>query len=162
MVTPRIQQGFTYLAMLLGVAIMGATLALTGVTWQTVVQREKETDLLFVGGEFRRAIQKYYADHRLYPRQLADLLKDPSFPGTRRYLRKIYYDPVTGKKEWGILRTPDGSIMGIFSISDDAPLKTAGFALADLDFEGKGRYSDWQFVFLPPGAANTLPANPPK
>ena len=98
---------------------MGVTLALTGVTWQTVVQREKETDLLFVGGEFRRAIQKYYADHGLYPRQLADLLKDPSFPGTRRYLRKIYFDPITGKKEWGVLRTPDGSIMGIFSTSDE-------------------------------------------
>lgn len=88
MITPH-QKGFTYLAMLLGVAMLGATLALTGMAWQTVAQREKEADLLFVGGEFRRAIKQYYAFSGQYPRQISDLLKDPRFPGIRRYLRKL-------------------------------------------------------------------------
>ena len=153
MVTARRQQGFTYLAVLLVVAMLGATLALTGMVWQTVVQREKEAELLFVGGEFRRAIRQYHAGSGQYPRQLADLLKDPRFPGTRRYLRKLYFDPITGKKDWGLVRAPNGGIMGVFSSSNDAPLKTAGFALAERDFEGKVRYSEWQFVVLPPGAA---------
>ena len=162
MVTSRVQQGFTYLAMLLGVAILGATLALTGMTWQTVVQREKETELLFVGEEFRRAIQQYYSAHGRYPRQIADLLKDPSYPVTKRYLRKLYFDPITVTKEWGIVRAPDGGIMGIYSSSSEAPIKTSGFASKEVDFEGKAHYSEWQFVVLPPGAANNIPSNTQK
>lgn len=160
--TARHQLGFTYLAMLLGVAMMGATLALTGMAWQTVVQREKETELLFVGGEFRRAIKQYFAGSGQYPRQLADLLKDPRNPSIRRYLRKLYFDPITGKNEWGLVRASDGGIMGVFSLSDEAPLKTAGFAFAERDFEGKVHYSEWQFVVLPPRAANNPSNNPPK
>lgn len=155
--TARQQQGFTYLAMLIGVAMMGATLALTGTVWQTVVLREKEAELLFAGGEFRRAIKQYQAGSGQYPRQLADLLKDPRFPGARRYLRKIYFDPITGKKEWGLVRAPDGGIMGVFSPSNDTPLKQAGFALAERDFESKIHYSEWQFIVPPPGAVNNLP-----
>jgi len=157
MVTVRLQWGFTYLAMLLGVAMMGATLALTGMAWQTVVQREKEAELLFIGGEFRRAINKYYGASGLYPRQLADLIRDPRSPGVRRYLRKLYFDPITGKFDWVLVRAPDGGIMGVFSPSEEAPLKTAGFALADQDFEGKAHYSDWQFVVPPPNATTTPP-----
>lgn len=157
MVTVRHQQGFTYLAVLLGVAVMGATLALTGMAWQTVVQRDRESELLFVGDEFRRAIKQYHGGSGQYPRQLGDLLQDPRFPGARRYLRKLYLDPITGKFDWVPVRAPDGGIMGVFSPSEDAPLKTAGFALADRDFEGKARYSDWQFIVLPPAAA-TKPA----
>ena len=157
MVTDRHQQGFTYLAVLLGVAMMGATLALTGMAWQTVVQREKEVELLFVGGEFRRAIKQYYGGSGQYPRQLADLLQDPRYPDMRRYLRKLYFDPITGKNEWGLVRAPDGGIMGVFSPSDEAPLKTAGFALANQDFEGKVHYSEWQFIVPPPAAANKPP-----
>jgi len=153
----RHQRGFTYLAVLLVVAMMGATLALTGMVWHTVVQREKEAELLFVGGEFRRAIRQYHTGAGQYPRQLSDLLKDPRFPGVRRYLRKIYFDPITGKNEWGLVRSPDGSIMGVFSTSSDEPLKKAGFALADRDFEGKAHYSEWQFVVAPPSS----PGNPP-
>lgn len=152
MVTDRHQQGFTYLAVLLGVAVMGATLALTGMTWRTVVQRDKEAELLFVGGEFRRAIKQYYGGSGQFPRQLADLLQDPRSPGARRYLRKLYFDPVTGKNDWGLVRAPDGGIMGVFSSSEDTPLKTAGFALADQDFEGKAHYSEWQFIAAPPAA----------
>jgi len=157
MVTVSRQQGFTYLAMLLGVAMIGATLALTGMAWQTVVQREKEAELLFVGGEFRRAIKQYYASYGQYPRQIADLLKDPRFPGMRRFLRKLYFDPITGKKEWGLVSAPDGGIMGVYSSSGDAPLKTSGFASAEIDFEGKVHYSEWQFVALPRNSANKLP-----
>ena len=146
------EKGFTYLVVLLAIAIMGATLALTGTVWHTEVTREKEAELLFIGGEFRRAIKQYYQAGGQYPKRLEELLKDPRQPATVRYLRKIYLDPITGKKDWGFVRGPDNGIIGMHSISKDTPLKTAGFALADKDFEGKTKYSEWQFVALPAAA----------
>ncbi len=143
------QEGFTYLVVLLTIAIMGAGLALTGTVWHTEVRREKETELLFIGGEFRRAIKQYYQTGGQYPKRLEDLLKDPRQPATVRYLRKIYPDPITGKKDWGFARGPDNGIIAVYSLSDNTPLKTAGFTLADKDFEGKTKYSEWQFVALP-------------
>ena len=148
----RLEQGFTYLVVLLTIAILGATLALTGTVWHTAVQREKETQLLFVGSEFRRAIRQYYQAGGQYPNKLEDLLKDPRQPNTVRYLRKIYADPVTGTTEWGVVRGPNNGIIAVHSLSNDSPLKTAGFSLADRDFEGKTKYSEWQFMGLPAAA----------
>lgn len=143
------QRGFTYLVVLLAIALMGATLALAGTVWHTEVTREKEVELLFIGGEFRRAIKQYYQAGGQYPGRLEDLLKDPRQPATVRYLRKIYPDPITGKKDWGLVRGPNNGIIAVHSLSQAMPLKTAGFASADKDFEGKTKYSEWQFVALP-------------
>lgn len=146
------EKGFTYLVVLLAIAIMGAGLALTGSVWHTTIQREKETELLYVGNEFRRALRQYYQAGGQYPENLEDLLKDPRKPATVRYLRKIYPDPITGKKDWGLVRGPNNGIIAVSSLSEEMPLKTAGFALADKDFEGKTKYSEWQFAALPVAA----------
>ena len=100
------QRGFTYLGLMLIVASMGAALAATAQVWATVVQREKEVELLFIGEEFRKALKGFAAAARNSnehaPRTLNDLIKDPRHPDTRRYLRKLYIDPMTGKTEWGL------------------------------------------------------------
>jgi type II secretory pathway pseudopilin PulG len=141
--------GFTYLALLLMIAVMGAVLGATAEVWHTAVQREKEKELLFVGDQFRSAIRSYYNDHSRYPHNLEDLLKDPQQAATRRYLRKIYRDPITGKNEWGLERRPDGQIMGVYSLSAAQPIKVAGFTGADSSFEGADKYSKWLFMYLP-------------
>ncbi len=142
--------GFTYLTVLFIVAIMGVGLALVGHVWQTVALREREAELLHVGNEYRKAIERYYlSGPRQYPRNLTDLLKDPRQPGTVRYLRKLYPDPVTGKDEWGLVKAPDGGVAGVFSTSEDKPLKSGGFAVRDKEFEGKEKYSDWKFSYAP-------------
>ena len=143
------QRGFTYLTVLFIVAMMAGGLALIGEVWQTSNAREKEADLLHVGNEYRKAIERYYLSGRQYPKTLADLLKDPRQPGTVRYLRRLYPDPITGKDEWGLVKSNDGGIAGIYSTSEAAPLKTAGFAVRDASFEGKAKYADWQFIFAP-------------
>jgi type II secretory pathway pseudopilin PulG len=144
----RSGQGFTYLTVLFIVAILGTGLALTGEVWDTAAKREKEAELLFVGHQYRKAIERYYLSgpQRQYPRALEDLLKDPRLPGTQRYLRKLYPDPITGKSEWGMVKGGDGGIAGVHSLSDEAPLKLAGFRARDAAFEGKLKYSDWQFA----------------
>lgn len=150
--------GFTYLTILFVVAIMGAGLALVGEVWHTAVVREKEAELLYAGNQYRRAILRYYlAGPQQYPRSLSDLLKDPRKPGTERYLRKLYPDPVTGKA-WGIVKAPDGGVMGVHSLSEDKPLKAANFRIRDRSFEGAASYSDWKFIYEPSLAQKPAPA----
>jgi len=136
---------------MLFVALMGTALAAAGTLWHTAQMREKEGDLLFIGNEYRRAIQSYYASTpgpvKRYPRELAELLRDSRQPFVRRHLRKLYRDPITGKAEWGLMRSEDGGIAGVYSLSDERPFKTANFNKPDVAFEGKTRYSDWRFTY---------------
>ena len=155
-------RGFAYLAILIAVAIMGAGLALAGEVWHTSASREKEAELLFAGNQYRRAIERYYrAGTATYPRTLRDLLKDPRKPTPERYLRRLYPDPMTGKDEWGIVKSPDGGVMGVYSLSTGKPLKAANFRARDRGFENAGKYSDWKFVYTaPPPPAGTPGAKP--
>jgi type II secretory pathway pseudopilin PulG len=160
------QSGFTYLTVLFVVAFMGLGMAMAGKVYRTTVLREREAELLWVGHQYRAAIEAYTKrGGGLYPRALDDLLKDPRDPGVRRYLRKLYPDPVTGSEEWGVVKAPDGGIMGVYSRSEGAPLKVAGFRIADTAFADAAKYSDWKFVYVPgvPGAALPVPqaAAPP-
>lgn len=149
----RLQGGFTYLGLLALIAIMGTLLATAGEVWQQAQQREKEQELLFVGHQFRRAIARYYEhapdpSHR-YPMSLEALLKDPRYPATQRYLRRIYADPVRGGTEWGLLKGPGGEIYGVYSLSGEEPVKKSNFSKADKEFEGKTKYSEWVFAHIP-------------
>jgi type II secretory pathway pseudopilin PulG len=157
-------RGFTYLAVLFMLAIMAGGLALIGEMWETSLRRDKEADLVHVGNAYRRAIMLYYEGPpgglRRFPRELADLVKDDRYPGTRRYLHKVYPDPVTGG-EWALMRAPDGGIMGVYSTAKQTPLRTGVFRLADRGLAGASSYADWKFFYQPtpvvvpstPGAA---------
>ena len=153
-------RGFTYLTVLFMVAILSGGLALIGEVWHTSAAREKEAELLFVGHQYRRAIERYYLSgpQRQYPRELAHLLKDPRRTGTERYLRQLYPDPVTGQP-FALVKAPDGGILGVHSTSEDKPFKTSGFKVRDAAFQGAGKYSDWKFVHAAPVQATA--AKPP-
>ena len=146
--------GFTYIGLLIFIALMGIALAGTGMVWHTQVRREKERELLFVGDQFRRAIGQYYerspGGDRHFPQSLDDLLLDKRYPATQRYLRRVYPDPITGKAAWGFVKGPEDRIVGVYSLSEEAPLKRAGFPANYEDFEGKERYREWRFVYAPP------------
>ena len=146
-------KGFTYLGILFAVAIFGATLAIVGHLWQSLQKRENEQELLFRGDQFRNAIGLYYerspGSLKQYPKTLDDLLKDERYLSSQRYLRKIYRDPITTKAEWGIVRAPDGGIMGVHSLSEKSPAKTANFKEIYQQFSGCKRYSDWIFIYRP-------------
>lgn len=161
----RRQSGVTYLAILFVVALTGVGLAATGVVWKTAQQREKERELLFVGDQFRRAIMLYYEKtpgaQKQYAASLHDLLEDKRFPSPQRHLRKIYIDPMTRSREWGLLYAPNGGIMGVHSLSNNVPIKSGNFSGRDRWFEGKSSYADWKFVYAPnQNMESTIPAQP--
>jgi hypothetical protein len=68
---------------------------------------------------------------------------------------------MTGKNEWGLVKGPDGGIGGVYSLSEDKPLKVAGFKLRDATLEGAQKYSDWKFTFTPVPAAGQAGAGQP-
>ena len=146
-------RGFTYLSLLIMVALTAAVLAAAGGLWSQAAQREKERELLFVGEQFRQAIALYYwrtpGGAHQYPKSLEVLLDDQRWPVTQRYLRKIYRDPVTNTQEWGIVEAPGGGIAGVYSKSDEAPIKSASFPARYSVFEEARSYADWKFVFSP-------------
>lgn len=147
------EQGVAYLALLIAIAVIGVGIAAAGVIWSEASQREKERELLFVGEQFRRAIQQYYESgviEKKYPPTLDVLLHDPRFPGIRRYLRRIYRDPMSGATQWGLLRAPDGGIMGVFSVRDDVEARRrTNFPAQFAALEGKSRTTEWMFAYVP-------------
>jgi type II secretory pathway pseudopilin PulG len=157
---PCAQRGFTYIAMLLAVAMIGVGLAATGALWSQSLQREREQELLFRGNQFRQAIALYYQKTpgavKRYPEKLGDLLEDKRYLKTQRYLRKHYVDPMTGKSQWGLIEAPGGGIMGVYSLSKAAPIKSGGFAARDQELQGAESYSDWRFHYAPPTGARSL------
>ena len=146
------QGGFTYLAALFLIVVMGVMLGAVGKIWSTAQQREKERELLFVGNQFRQAIGRYYNQSpggvKVFPQSLDDLMRDPRQLGMQRYLRKIYRDPMTGQAEWAVFMVND-RLTGVYSLSQDTPLKSGNFRLADKTFEAAEKYSDWKFVYTP-------------
>lgn len=148
------QRGFTYLGLLIIVMIMGFALSAIGELYSHAAQREKEAELLFVGNQYRQAIASYYNTSpgaKTFPQKLADLLEDKRFPMPRHHLRKLFADPMTGSTEWGLVEAPGVGIMGVYSRSEEAPIKTSNFDAIDATFEGAEHYRNWMFIHSPDG-----------
>jgi len=147
------EQGFTYLSLLFIIVLMGLAASVTGQVWSKAAQREKEAELLFRGAEIRRAIGDYYQSSpgaKSYPKTLEDLVKDTRYPGTKRYLRRIYEDPFTGKPDWVVIEVAGGGFNGVKSRSVKKTIKKGNFPSQLIDFEDKANYNGWEFKYVPP------------
>lgn len=143
------QRGAGYLAVLMLVLALSVMLAAAAAGWQTRLRREKEADLLFIGQQFRQAIASYHQSGPApaYPRSLSALLKDDRVGFTRRHLRRLYADPISGGTEWGLIKAGDGGIMGVYSLAPGIPLKQANFPAALGDVGGRASYQEWVFKY---------------
>lgn len=144
-------RGFGLIALLIAVAIVGLASVATATVSSLARRREAEDQLLYVGDQYRRAIQAYVestpAGQTPYPQQLEDLLKDPRYPGVRRYLRSLYVDPMTGRNDWVTIPAPTGGVMGLHSASDRTPIKIEQFNAPYQAFAHRATYVDWTFCF---------------
>jgi type II secretory pathway pseudopilin PulG len=165
----RNRNGFTYIALLAAIVIIGITLGSAAKSWQNISQRDKEEELLFRGNQYRLAIESYYnyQGRRQFPNSIDVLLKDERSPNGKRHLRHRYLDPMTGE-DFELVRDlfHGNTIKGVFSKSEKTPVKQAGFPEELKDFEGKTKYSEWQFIKVPTPAApaglgpHSTPLNP--
>ena len=160
--TPIAQRGFTYLGLMVIVMVMGMSLAAFGTIYSQTAQRDKEAELLFIGEQFRAAIESYYLKSpggRAYPKKLEDLVEDKRFPMPMRHLRRVYPDPITGSTAWGLVEMPgNGGIMGVYSKSEEKPIKQGNFGARQQAFEDADSYTKWTFTYSPPGSGQTAGA----
>jgi len=158
-VTPRLalwlnRSGFSYLGVLILVAVMSISLVGAGRYWSTIIKRELEAELLYRGDQIREAIASYYNNSpggqaKTYPRKFSDLLKDPRYPGVKRHLRKWYTDPMNRGNEWVYILDASQRLKGVHSAHQGRPLKTGNFPADYREFERAQSYADWVFVFVP-------------
>lgn len=145
------QQGLVYLLVLFVMALLGVGMAAVGPLWQFEQRREREQELLYLGEQYRRAIQLYYQSSpgpvKKYPKTLDELLTDNRYLTPRHYLRQRYRDPITGN-DWAVVTAPGGGAMGVYSSSELEPIRRQAFPSAAKS------YQDWKFIYLP------NPANP--
>jgi type II secretory pathway pseudopilin PulG len=146
---PTAARGFTYLAVIFIVLLLGLTASMASALWSTLSQRDKERELVFAGRQFQAAIERYaqrsVPTSSRYPRRIDQLLRDFRMPQPVRHLRRVYIDPMTGEPEWGLIRASDGGIVGVHSLSERAPM--VGTLLAASLGAGQARsYRDWRFI----------------
>ena len=117
----RAQGGFTYVGLLLLLAVLALASLLTSEVAATATRRAQERELDGIGREFADALRAYArvtpAGASARPMRLDDLLKDPRVFVTRRFLRRIYVDPLTGRAEWGTMVAPGGGIVAVYSLA---------------------------------------------
>ena len=88
-------------ALLVGMSIMAVVMAMVLPVWKTAAKREKESELVWRGGQYVRAValfRRKYAN--AYPPNLDILLNE-------RFLRKKYKDPLTKDGEFQLIYSAD-------------------------------------------------------
>ena len=154
------QAGFTYMGLLMVVAIAGIGMAGVGIVWHQDAQREREKELLFIGQAYRNAIGSYYENSpstaKQFPQTLQDLILDTRFPSVKRHIRQLYADPFARDKDWNFV-LQQGKITGVYSNSTLKPIKKAGLPKEFEALDVAEKYEEWRFVYVP-GSALPSPA----
>ncbi|MDF2444859.1 MAG: hypothetical protein K0S46_95 [Moraxellaceae bacterium] len=139
----------TYLWVLLLVFLLGLGVGKTLEIYATVVQRDREAELIYIGGLYQEAIRQYYlsspAGSKRYPSGLQELLRDPRSLTIRRYLRRLQPDPITGGA-LKVIHAPEGGIWGVASTSTTQPMRRLNGAEAVLVVDAPG-YQSWHFIY---------------
>jgi type II secretory pathway pseudopilin PulG len=91
------QKGYAIIALMIAISIMSILLMAAVPVWQTVIQREKEEELIFRGKQYVEAIRIYQLKHPgAFPRSLEELYEE-------RCIRKLYPDPMTDHGKWYVI-----------------------------------------------------------
>ncbi len=86
-------RGYAMAALLVGLSVMAIMLSMALPVWRTVVQREREAELVFRGEQYAHAIELFSRRNGGFPPSLAALEEG-------RYIRKLYKDPMTGEGDF--------------------------------------------------------------
>lgn len=109
--------GFTLIELLVVMAIIATLLTIAVPRYYASVERSREAVLQTDLNVMREAIDKFYGDRGVYPETLEDLV-------SKRYLRNIPVDPITGSAAtWIVVPPDDPEKQGVFDVHSGAPGK---------------------------------------
>lgn len=110
-----LRRGFTLIELLVTLAIVAVLITLAVPRYFNRIDLAKEAVLRENLRQMRDALDKYYGDNNRYPDRLQDLV-------TRKYLRRIPPDPVTGSDQtWVVVPPGDSGQGGVFDVRSGAP-----------------------------------------
>ena len=112
---PARARGFTLVELLVVMAIVALLLSIAAPRYFGHLERAREAALLETLAVTRDAIDKFHGDTGKYPQDLDELV-------SRRYLRALPLDPLTGRRDgWTVLPPPDARGSGVWDIRSSAP-----------------------------------------
>jgi type II secretory pathway pseudopilin PulG len=92
-------RGFTLIGLLIIIAISSIMLLAAFPVWTTIMQREKEAELIFRGESYQYALENFFNNFGRLPQDLTELVEmEP------RSIRKLYPDPMTDDGEWELVK----------------------------------------------------------
>ena len=160
------QSGYAMAALLVGMAVMAIMLSVAMPTWNQMIRREKEEELVFRGNQYARAINFYQRkfanaspanfDILIEQHMLRKKYKDPMSPDKDGAFQPLYINNSAqsgrqggaaqqgsagqpGSVGMALGTTPTGGIMGVTSKNKGESLRT---------FNGKTHYNEWQFIAM--------------
>ncbi len=159
----RHQGGLVLIALLIMLFLVGVGALAAAEVWATTRKHEREVELLWIGDQYRKAIESFWkatpGGRKILPHSIDQLLNDDRFPVTLHHLRQAYRDPMTEDGEFEPV-VINNALMGVHSKSTDKPMKMAQFPKRYEQFATAEDYSQWQFIFLPPNAYSALRVMP--
>lgn len=142
--------GFAWVVVLMALALVAAAGAIVTQRWSDRLARDKEQQLLRIGDAYAQALSAYWSaspgSQKHYPEALQQLVWDTRFVTTRRHLRQIYADPVTGQADWVLLRDARGGIVGVRSRSERPTWVKVAQRLKATDLPAAERHDGWVFT----------------
>ena len=134
--------------LLVAIALLSLALSVVMQSWKTLIQREKEEELIWRGQQYDRAIQLYRKKNAAPGAPSVDKLVEG------RFLRKKYKDPITNAdfEVIGVSQTPTAPGVqqpqrGFGQLVGGVRSKSKAKSLRVLN--GRTVYSDWQFTYVP-------------
>lgn len=150
--------GYALAALLVAISVMAVLLSAAMPVWTTLMQREREAELVFRGEQYARAIARYQQQFANTPPPNLETLVEQNF------LRRLYEDPMSPDGAFVPLTAADlaaietaraaadgfddlapsggvtgemGGIVGVTSSSPNASLR---------EYNGATRYNEWVFL----------------
>ncbi len=105
----RGERGFTLVGVVVAIAIIVILLAAVGPTVATIIERDREKELIFRGKQYARAVLAFQKRYGRFPNELKELSKVKP-----RSIRKLWKDPMCNCDDWQVIivGSPEAVPMG--------------------------------------------------
>ncbi len=146
------KRGFLYIMVLFAIVVISIMMLKTFESWEYIISRDKEDELIFRGEQIVNAISLYNKKKGAFPHSLKKLYEE-------KYLRKLYKDPISEDGEWNIVSIPKKagkekyvviphtlwkSLKGSYKIVGVvSPVHKKGFRV----YKEKEYYDEWLFAY---------------